>query len=60
MKKLLNNILQKQRPQPRPFLSREFFLSRESLLIACISSEIAARCLPRSQLPKRKDNRDKA
>ena len=25
MKKLLNNILQKQRPQTRPFLSREFF-----------------------------------
>ena len=25
MKKLLNNILQKQRPQTRPFLSRDFF-----------------------------------
>ena len=25
MKKLLNNILQKQRPQTCPFLSREFF-----------------------------------
>ena len=37
MKKLLNNILQKQRPQPRPFLSREFFLSREYLVLSRVS-----------------------
>ena len=37
MKKLLNNILQNNVPRPVPFLSREFFLSREYLVLSRVS-----------------------